>query len=249
MSRFDPGFPQPATPPADPSSVLHPKPRKHYEYRSIGRLTEVNRAVMIACVAAAAIDIILTAGRGLLPSVSSFQRGYPLMPGIAGYAPRLTLGFLQFVINAVRVTLFLTWVHGAYRNALALGGTGLTFTPGRAVGCYFVPVTSLWQPYVAMKEIWRASWWPAEDLGDSFSGSVLVGWWWMLWLLGGLGSLLLSVIAANNTVLASMFPPDSRRVLSELIYITSHLTTIALITRIATMQETRAQGSAVPARQ
>lgn len=50
-------------------------------------------------------------------------------------------------------------------------------SPGWAVGWYFIPIASLWKPYVAMRDIVRAS---TLDAG-------LPGWllpsWWTLWIL------------------------------------------------------------------
>lgn len=76
--------------------------------------------------------------------------------------------------------LVLVWIHRANYNARALGATGLKMTPGWAVGWYFVPIAWFWKPYQAMKEIWQASaspkhWWRQR-------GSMLLGWWWGLWL-------------------------------------------------------------------
>lgn len=53
--------------------------------------------------------------------------------------------------------LFLIWTHNAALNVRAFGQEGLAFTPGWCVGWWFVPVASMWKPYQALKEIWRAS--------------------------------------------------------------------------------------------
>jgi hypothetical protein len=59
-------------------------------------------------------------------------------------------GFLAvFIITGI---VFLKWIHAANRNARAMGAQGLRFSPGWALGYYFVPVLSLWKPYQAMKE-------------------------------------------------------------------------------------------------
>jgi hypothetical protein len=68
------------------------------------------------------------------------------------------------------------WIYRANYNARQLGATGMTFTPGWAVGWYFIPIANLWKPYQAMKEIWKASAAPAH-WNDQPRGSIWP-WWW-----------------------------------------------------------------------
>jgi Domain of unknown function (DUF4328) len=57
----------------------------------------------------------------------------------------------------------------------------MAFSPGWAVGFYFIPVVALWKPFLAMKEIWSAS----EAPGDRARNSprvlkipwLLASWW------------------------------------------------------------------------
>ena len=56
----------------------------------------------------------------------------------------------------------------------------MRFTPGWAVGWYFVPIAWFWKPYQAMAEIWRASRNPAEWRGEPVSP--LLAGWWVLWI-------------------------------------------------------------------
>jgi hypothetical protein len=84
---------------------------------------------------------------------------------------------------------FLMWFHRSHRNLPSLGATGLRFTPGWAVGWWFIPVFSLFRPYQVMKEIWRGSD-PATRPGLEEPpwpppSTAMVGWWWGLFLLMG----------------------------------------------------------------
>jgi hypothetical protein len=81
---------------------------------------------------------------------------------------------------------FLMWFHRAHRNLRALGATELRFTPGWAVGWWFMPVYSIYRPYQVMKEIWQGSN-PATRPGIEESpwptpSTAMVGWWWGLFL-------------------------------------------------------------------
>ena len=89
--------------------------------------------------------------------------------------------------------LVLSWIHRANYNVRQLGASGMEFSPGAAVGWYFMPIAWFWKPYQAMKEIWKASADPPDWKAQT--GSPLLGWWWALWIvpLWILGSVSLNV--------------------------------------------------------
>jgi hypothetical protein len=55
------------------------------------------------------------------------------------------------------IVLFCIWVRRANMNADALVPSGMEFTPGWAVGWFFVPFANLFKPYQVVSEIYRAS--------------------------------------------------------------------------------------------
>lgn len=91
------------------------------------------------------------------------------------------IGIIQLVIFITTVILFGRWIYIAAKNVRALGAQDLLFTPGWAVGYYFVPVVTLWKPYQAMKEIWKASRSPKN--WESEKGSFILGFWWTFWII------------------------------------------------------------------
>jgi len=70
---------------------------------------------------------------------------------------RALIGLIQVLTGLVTFALYLRWLHKAHRNLRVLGATGLRFTPGWAVGWYFIPIAVLFRPFQAMSELWRAS--------------------------------------------------------------------------------------------
>jgi hypothetical protein len=64
---------------------------------------------------------------------------------------------LQAVAYIVASILFLIWFHRAYKNLRPLGAVNLTYSPGWAVGGFFVPFLNLVRPFQVMREIWKAS--------------------------------------------------------------------------------------------
>ena len=90
------------------------------------------------------------------------------------------IGSLAFIGTVV---LWCMWQHRAQENAVVLAGGGLRFTPGWAVGWWFIPFANLVKPFQTVRELWKAShgarWreiptWP------------LLGWWWGVWLAANL---------------------------------------------------------------
>lgn len=80
---------------------------------------------------------------------------------------------------------FCMWVFRVSKNVSSTGRP-LKMSPGWAVGSFFIPVLSLWRPYVAVANVWEMS---DPDLGPGrpSPGGWLVITWWVLWVLSGFG--------------------------------------------------------------
>lgn len=91
------------------------------------------------------------------------------------------IGLLQSGLGIVTGITFLKWIYRAYKNIQGFDAEGLRFSPGWAVGYYFIPILSLIRPVQVMSEIWRASEdprsWPLRP------GSWVIASWWTLFLL------------------------------------------------------------------
>jgi len=87
---------------------------------------------------------------------------------------------LVLLILLPTIVVWCIWQHRAQRNATELAGGGLRFTPAMAVAWWFIPIASLWKPFQAMRELWRASHGPAWVSDPTW---VVLGWWWATWLL------------------------------------------------------------------
>ena len=89
-------------------------------------------------------------------------------------------GVLTVVVSIVLVVFWMMWVHRTYRNLQPLGALGLAYSPGWAVGYYFIPILNLFRPYQVMAETWRASD-PRHGGGEDWRRMAvpsLIGWWW-----------------------------------------------------------------------
>ena len=110
---------------------------------------------------------------------------------------RLILSWLVFPVWIGTIVAFCMWTHRAARNLPALGGRGLKYTPGWAVGWFFVPIANLVMPYLVAAEIWRESD-PAQCDRDGRGGkttSPLVGAWWITYVVHRVAPGIVSVYA------------------------------------------------------
>ena len=71
------------------------------------------------------------------------------------------------------------WQYRAQRNAIELAGGALKFTPGWAVGWWFIPLANLVKPFETVRELWKASHGVAWRSLNTWR---VIGWWWALWL-------------------------------------------------------------------
>jgi hypothetical protein len=155
-----------------------------YSFRDPSALVKWTARCLLAQLAAAGVALVVG---GLECEVlvgirdgAYATREAALAAAVASDARARIVGILQTAIYVASAVVILCWIHRANRNARALGARGLRFTPGAAVGWYFVPIANLWMPYRAMKETWQASRrpdaWSAEPIPP------LVRGWWLLWL-------------------------------------------------------------------
>lgn len=90
------------------------------------------------------------------------------------------IGVVQLILWLAQAVMILAWIRLANKNARLLGAKDMEFTPGWAIGWYFIPIANLWKPYQAMAEVWRASSgspnWKSSETSGSLPG------WWVAWL-------------------------------------------------------------------
>jgi hypothetical protein len=111
------------------------------------------------------------------------------------------LGFLGLMLLATFI-VWLVWQHRAHANLRALGAANPAYSPGWAVGWWFVPFANVVMPYLTVRELWKASNPDASAIGwKAPGGAVIVGLWWA-------GALLTQVLLQT----APAFAPDEIQV-------------------------------------
>lgn len=95
---------------------------------------------------------------------------------------------MHFLVYLAFFVAFLLWLYRANKNLAALGNppSRIEFTPGWAVGWFFIPLAQFYMPYKAVREVWEKSD-PAIKTEDDFmftptGSSVLLPVWWVSWI-------------------------------------------------------------------
>ncbi len=101
------------------------------------------------------------------------------------------IGSMQFLVTILTGVLFLLWIHRCYKNTQVFGCHGLNFTPGWAVGWFFVPILNMVQPFRVIREIWKGS---DPSIGNAHSwqnapSTTLLPVWWAFFVIGAVAGL------------------------------------------------------------
>lgn len=86
------------------------------------------------------------------------------------------LFMLMFLLSGVAV---LRWIFLVNRNAHQWSET-MTISPGWNVGWFFVPIATLWKPFVGVRESWAAT--VSPDDPQAVTTPYWMRVWWGLWL-------------------------------------------------------------------
>lgn len=100
------------------------------------------------------------------------------------------------LLTIITVIIFAMWIYRAAANVIAANITGFDFTPGWAVGWYFVPFANLLQPFLAMRQIWNASHFGGSDLDR---GDPILTLWWTAWLTSNIAANISMQLAWRST--------------------------------------------------
>lgn len=99
---------------------------------------------------------------------------------------------LQVLAVLGAAPLFIWWMQRAVRNLLALGATGQKYSPGWAVGWWFIPLANLVQPAKVLLEAWKGSaprqLLEPDDSWRSRPANALIIVWWLGCVAGWLSS-------------------------------------------------------------
>jgi Domain of unknown function (DUF4328) len=155
------------------------------------------------------------------------------------------IGLSQFTLYIVTVIIFARWVYVLNSNKKPLGAVNLQFSPGWAVGWFFIPILNLWKPYQAMKELWQVSanplHWQSQERGG------LLPWWWFLWILSnGLGQISFR-LSVGATDVSSIVASNIVDIFADASSVALEIVAIIMVSRIAKMQLANRPGAVAAA--
>jgi hypothetical protein len=179
--------------------------------------------------------------------------GYTMEKAARNDLRQRLVGILQVLLFYGTAVPFLIWFHRMHKNLPSLGQTGLIFTPGWAVGFFFVPFLNLVRPFQAMREIWRGSDPGRLELDvtsdepgvpNRLGTPPLVGWWWALYLIfnvvaGMTGQFYL--YASKTQSFPELRAASVLMVVADLLLILSALVAIRLVGRLTRWQAQRVE--------
>lgn len=149
-------------------------------------------------------------------------------------ARQALIGLIYIVAYLTTTIVFGRWIYVANVNCRGFGATGMKFTPGWAVGGYFVPILNLFRPYQAMKEIWQASSNPRRWENEPVSRILPI--WWTLWLVSNfIGQIVFRTSQAADTA-EELQNVTVISMIGSLADIALVLVAISMVTKIIAMQ-------------
>jgi hypothetical protein len=139
-----------------------------------------------------------------------------------------------FVLFAVTGIVWCVWQHRAQRNAIELAYGKLEFTPGWAVGWWFVPFANLVKPFQTVRELWKAS--HGGHNGRVVTTWSVIGWWWGLWL----GASVLGRFIARGGSLRSpsdVIRHDTWEIVASGVTVVAAILAIKIVRSVVALQE------------
>jgi hypothetical protein len=132
---------------------------------------------------------------GELQALERFRRGEPISAGeIVDAMDRSDLisqvGSWLFVLTAIA---WLVWQHRAHANLHAAKVPGLEFSPGWAVGWWFIPIANFVKPFGTVRELVKAS--AADPAWRQTRTWPVIGWWWASLVVGVVAGSAVGVVA------------------------------------------------------
>ena len=150
------------------------------------------------------------------------------------------LGYLYIGAFVVAAISFLVWLNRASSNLPALAVENQRFSPGWAVGWWFVPIFWLWRPYQVVKEVWQGSHPGGVNPGPLHRRdapvSPLLGPWWATWLASNWLSTITARLFFSGHTVQELISADWLSVVSDAISLVALALAILLIRQITSNQ-------------
>jgi hypothetical protein len=147
--------------------------------------------------------------------------------------PALLLDTLQLLLFVAGVLAAARWLYVAGGNVRAMGATDMMGSPAWSVGWYFVPLANLVMPFVAMRELWRASAHPRDWQAAPAPAFLLL--WWVCWLASNIAGTVAFRLEWEGY--AGMDAVATAQMISDALFVPAALLFAHIVARIQAMQD------------
>jgi hypothetical protein len=111
------------------------------------------------------------------------DEGFPLWLMAQGL-----IALIQLPTYIFTIIVFLMWLFRIYKNLPAVGAGSTEFTPGWAVGWWFIPLANLIKPFQAVRDAWLESdpdFEPESQIFSQVKGGAptYMVFWWGFWII------------------------------------------------------------------
>jgi hypothetical protein len=151
-------------------------------------------------------------------------------------AVRAAAGFLGVVRVAIFV-LIIIFLYRAVKNTETWDSVREKWTPGWAIGGWFIPFANLVIPLLLTRETWRRSV-PAAEVSTAPS-TAIVSWWWVLFIVG---SIAVEIDPGNDTY-NDIKTRDGFGIGGSVLLAVSAILLIVIVRRLAKWQHNRANAA------
>jgi Domain of unknown function (DUF4328) len=147
------------------------RPKKAYAWAPTWQPGRVLGWLLIAVAGFSIVDVLVELDR-------AFSATTIIASGSgAGWSYASPIAFVTGPIVFACEILWLIWHHRVTEDLWARGVPGLRFTPGWAVGWWFVPFAWWVQPFRAVRELWHLAGRSGRDAAPAVPDGVLAAWW------------------------------------------------------------------------
>jgi hypothetical protein len=163
----------------------YPAPTYTAPFKSAHTRANIVKILLIVDAIASGLLLLSEALSLALPPLTDDQELGDNPAGIAIALVMFLLALLNILVYLATVVFFCIWLYRAYDNLRAFGASarGLGYSPGWAVGSFFVPFVNLIVPYRAVKELWQKSAPADEAFLSEPAPPAWIHIWWVFWLL------------------------------------------------------------------
>lgn len=193
------------------------------------------KLVKILLIAGVVVIVATLAGQvAELQGAISLDESVELTGAAALYA---AVGLTDVLLTLVTIIFFSMWICRAAANIVAAGTVGFDYTPGWAVGWFFIPIANLFKPYAAMRQIWNASHGGQGDQLERPEGLLAI--WWGTWLLSNIASNISVRLTFNPASPEELHTGLQIGIFAALVSLALYPAAYRLVDRITTAQRER----------